>query len=253
LTLAQAIFLFLAGMLGGALNSVAGGGGFIAFPALLLTGVPPIAANATQTVALWCGVNASSHAYRGRLDVPRRILVPLLVTSVVGGLGGAFLLLHTPAQTFLHIIPWLMLAATLLFALGPWIVPRKSSLAHDASVSSIVGASIFELLVSVYGGYFGGGLGMMNLAMLSAIGMTDIHAMNALKALLGSLINGVAVVTFMAAHVVYWAKGAVMIAGALVGGYFGAHYAQRLPAKFVRVFVILVGASMTIYFFIKAA
>lgn len=240
-------------MLGGALNSVAGGGGFIAFPALLLTGVPPIAANATQTVALWCGVNASSHAYRGRLDVPRRILVPLLVTSVVGGLGGAFLLLHTPAQTFLHIIPWLMLAATLLFALGPWIVPRKSSLAHDASVSSIVGASIFELLVSVYGGYFGGGLGMMNLAMLSAIGMTDIHAMNALKALLGSLINGVAVVTFMAAHVVYWAKGAVMIAGALVGGYFGAHYAQRLPAKFVRVFVILVGASMTIYFFIKAA
>src|SRR5450432_2611431 len=146
-------------MLGGAVNSVAGGGGFIAFPALLFTGVPPIAANATQTVALWFGMSASSRAYRDRLDVPRRIMIPLLATSVVGGLGGSYLLLHTPAHTFLHVIPWLMLAATLLFALGPilgtWIVPRKSSLAQDASVSSIVGASIFEFLVSVYGGYFG--------------------------------------------------------------------------------------------------
>ena len=240
-------------MLGGSVNSVAGGGGFIAFPALLFTGVPPIAANATQTVALWCGMMASSRAYRGRLNVPRRIMIPLLVTSVIGGLGGAYLLLHTPAHTFLHIIPWLMLAATLLFALGPWIVPRKSSLAHDASVSCIVGASVFEFVVSVYGGYFGGGLGIMNLAMLSAIGMTDIHAMNAMKALLGAVINGVAVMTFIAVHIVYWTKGVVMIAGAVVGGYFGAHYAQKLPAKLVRGFVILVGTSMTIYFFIRAS
>lgn len=251
MTLGQAIFLFFAGTLGGALNSVAGGGGFIAFPALLFTGVPPIAANATQTVALWCGMTASSRAYRDRLDVPRRIMVPLLVTSVVGAVGGAYLLLHTPARTFLHIIPWLMLGATLLFALGPWIVPKKSSLAQDASVGSIVGASIFEFAVSVYGGYFGGGLGIMNLAMLSAIGMTDIHAMNALKALLGTVINGVAVLMFIAVHVVYWAKGAVMIAGALVGGHFGAHYAQKLPTKLVRCFVILVGTSMTIYFFTR--
>jgi uncharacterized protein len=237
LTLGQAIFLFFAGMLAGALNSVAGGGGFIAFPALLFTGVPAIAANATQTVALWCGMFASTRAYRDRLDVPRRIMIPL----------------HTPAHTFLHIIPWLMLAATLLFALGPWIVPRKSSLAHDASVPSIVVASIFECVVSVYGGYFGGGLGIMNLAMLSAIGMTDIHAMNALKAVLGSVINGVAVLAFIAVHVVYWLKGAVMIAGALVGGYFGAHYAQKLPPQLVRGFVILVGTSMTIYFFVRVA
>ena len=240
-------------MLAGAVNSVAGGGGFIAFPALLFTGVPAIAANATQTVALWFGMSASSSAYRNRLDFPRRVMIPLLVTSVIGGLGGAYLLLHTPAHTFLHIIPWLMLAATLLFALGPWIVPRKSTLAHDASTASIVGASAFELVVSVYGGYFGGGLGIMNLAMFSAIGMTDIHAMNALKAVLGSVINGVAVLAFIAAHVVYWGKGSVMIAGALLGGYFGAHYAQKLSPKFVRAFVILVGTSMTIYFFLKAA
>ena len=240
-------------MLAGAVNSVAGGGGFIAFPALLFTGVPAIAANATQTVALWFGMSASSRAYRNRLDIPRRVMIPLLVTSAIGGLGGAYLLLHTPAHTFLHIIPWLMLAATLLFALGPWIVPRKSTLAHDASTASIVGASVFEFVVSVYGGYFGGGLGIMNLAMLSAIGMTDIHAMNALKTVLGSVINGVAVLAFIAAHVVYWVKGTVMIAGALVGGYFGAHYAQKLSPKFVRGFVILVGTSMTIYFFIKTA
>jgi uncharacterized membrane protein YfcA len=253
LTLSQAIFLFFAGMLGGALNSVAGGGGFVAFPALLFTGVPAIAANATQTVALWFGVSASSGAYRDRLNVPRRVMIPLLITSVIGGLGGAYLLLHTPARTFLHIIPWLMLAATLLFALGPWIVPRKSSLANDASTASIAGASAFEFLVSVYGGYFGGGLGIMNLAMLSAIGMTDIHAMNALKVLLGSVINGVAVLAFISVHVVFWPQAGVMIAGALIGGYFGAHYAQKLSPKLVRTFVILVGTSMTIYFFIRAA
>ena len=240
-------------MLGGAINSVAGGGGFIAFPALLFTGVPPIAANATQTVALWCGVTASSRAYREHLNIPRRLLIPLLITSVIGGLGGAYLLLHTPAHTFQRLIPWLMLAATLLFALGPWIVPRRSSLAHDASSASIAGASLFELVVSIYGGYFGGGLGIMNLAMLSAIGMTDIHAMNALKALLGSVINGTAVLAFIAARAIYWAKGFVMIVGAITGGYFGAHYAQKIPQKFVRTFVILVGTSMTLYFFLRSA
>jgi uncharacterized membrane protein YfcA len=257
LTLGQAIFLFFAGMLGGALNSVAGGGGFIAFPAMLITGVPPVAANVTQTVALWFGTTASSGAYWHRLNVPRRIMVPLILASIAGGLAGAFLLLRTPAHTFLHLIPWLMLAATLLFALGPTlgqgIVPRKSSWAHDASVPAIAGASIFELLVSVYGGYFGGGLGIMNLAMLSAIGMTDIHAMNALKTVLSAVINGVGVVTFIAVRAVYWTKCLAMIAGALVGGYFGAHYAQKLPQKLVRGFVILVGTSMTIYFFTRAA
>lgn len=221
-------------------------------PALLFTGVPPIAANATQTIALWCGVTASTGAYRGRLDVPRRVMLPLIVTSAVGGLLGAYLLLHTPAQTFLHIIPWLMLSATLLFALSPWIKPRKSSLEAGASTKAVVGASVFEFLVSVYGGYYGGGLGIMNLAMFSAIGMTDIHAMNALKALLGSVINGVAVLTFITAHAVVWTKGSMMIAGALVGGYCGAHYAQRLPQRFVRGFVMVVGTAMTVYFFVKA-
>jgi uncharacterized protein len=244
-----AIFLFFAGALGGALNAVAGGGSFIAFPALLFAGVPPIAANATNTVALWVGVTASSGAYRKHLDLSRRVMVPLAVTSIIGGIAGAYLLLHTPAQTFLKVLPWLMLGATLLFVFGGKLARSNEGLARDISTSSLMIASIFELIVSVYGGYFGGGVGILNLAMLAAIGMTDIHAMNALKVVLGGIINGVAVVTFIVKGAVVWREGAVMIVGALLGGYLGAHYAQKLPPIWIRAFVILVGTGMTIYFF----
>ena len=240
-------------MLGGALNSVAGGGGFIAFPALLFTGVPPIAANATQTIALWCGVTASGGAYRNRLDISRRVMAPLIATSIAGGIVGAFLLLKTPAHTFLRILPWLMLGATLLFMFGHKLTGRISAgIAHEASTAAVTGASVFEFLVAIYGGYFGGGLGIMNLAMLAAIGMTDIHAMNALKSVLGSTINGVAVVTFVVARAVYWKQAGVMIVGAVFGGYFGAHYAQKLPPAAIRGFVILMGLGMSAYFFLRA-
>ncbi|HWZ83780.1 MAG TPA: sulfite exporter TauE/SafE family protein [Terriglobales bacterium] len=246
------IFLFVAGVMGGALNAVAGGGSFIAFPALLFSGVPAISANATNTVALWVGVTASSGAYRKHLDISRRVMVPLAVTSVIGGIAGAFLLLHTPAHTFLRVLPWLMLGATLLFVFGGRLARgSKSGLAHDASTTAIAGAAIFELVVAVYGGYFGGGVGIMNLAMLAALGMTDIHAMNALKVVLGGIINAMAVVTFTVAKAVAWKPGVVMIAGAMVGGYFGAHYAQRLPQAWIRSFVIVVGTGMTVYFFWK--
>jgi uncharacterized membrane protein YfcA len=249
----QVVFLFVAGILGGALNAVAGGGSFVAFPALLLVGVPPIPANATNTIALWTGVTASGGAYRKRLDVPRRVLIPLLVTSFIGGIAGAFLLLRTPAHTFMRVLPWLMLGATLLFMFGNRIARgRPSSVGHEATTAAIAGASIFELVVAVYGGYFGGGVGIVNLAMLAAVGMTDIHAMNALKSILGMAINGIAVLVFIAKGAIYWPQGIVMIAGALVGGYFGAHYSQKLPQAWVRNFVILVGAGMTVYFFVRA-
>ncbi|MBI3476719.1 MAG: sulfite exporter TauE/SafE family protein [Acidobacteria bacterium] len=247
------IFLFVAGVLGGALNAVAGGGSFIAFPALMFAGVPPIPANATNTVALWVGVTASSGAYRKHFDISRRVMVPLAVTSVIGGIGGAFLLLRTPANTFLHVLPWLMLGATLLFLFGGRLARgSKNGLAHDATVTAIAVAAIFELVVAVYGGYFGGGVGIMNLAMLAALGMTDIHAMNALKVVLGGIINAMAVVTFTVAKAVAWKPGVIMIAGAIVGGYFGAHYAQKLPQPWIRAFVIAVGTGMTVYFFWKA-
>jgi len=253
LTLPQAIFLFAAGVLGGALNAVAGGGSFIAFPALLFTGVAPVAANATNTLALWVGVTASGGAYRKHLNISRRVMVPLIATSIAGGLVGAVLLIKTPPQTFLRVLPWLLLGATLLFAFGKHLTGRISAgISRESSNAAVTGACIFELLVAIYGGYFGGGMGIMNLAMLAAIGMTDMHAMNALKVVLGGFINGVATITFVVTGAIVWKQGGVMTAGALVGGYFAAHYAQKLPQVWIRAFVILVGSAMTVYFFIRA-
>lgn len=240
----------MAGVLGGALNSVAGGGSFIAFPALLFTGVPPIPANATNTIALWTGATASGGAYRKRLDVPPRVLIPLLAASLIGGVGGAFLLLKTPAHTFMRVLPWLTLGATLLFAFGKKIARGKRSIIeHESTSLALAGATFFQLGVGVYGGYFGGGMGIVMLAMLAALGMTDIHAMNALKSVMGSVINGVAVVTFVLAGAIFWKHGTVMILGAIAGGYLGAHYAMKMPQVWIRWFVVLVGAGMTVYFF----
>jgi len=253
LTLEIAIILFLAGALGGALNSVAGGGSFIAFPALLFTGVPPVPANATNTIALWTAAAASGGAYRSRLNVARRVMIPLLVASLIGGLGGAVLLLKTPAQTFLRVLPWLTLGATLLFAFGKKLAGSRGSVVErDTTTTALVGVTIFQLVVAVYGGYFGGGMGIVMLAMLTTLGMTDIRAMNALKTVMSTVINGVAVVTFIVARAVYWKQGIVMIVGGIVGGYIGARYALKMPQIWVRVFVVLVGTGMTIYFFVKA-
>ena len=253
LTSQSIIFLFFAGALGGALNSVAGGGSFIAFPALLFTGVPPIPANATNTIALWTAAAASGGAYRTRLDVPRRVMVPLLASCLIGGLAGAVLLLKTPAQTFMRVLPWLTLGATLLFAFGRKLAGgRKSAIGHEASAAALTGATIFQLVVAVYGGYFGGGMGIVMLAMLATLGMTDIHAMNALKSVMGSVINGVAVVAFIVARAVYWKQGIAMIVGGILGGYLGAHYAQKVPQVWIRMLVVVVGAGMTVYFFWKS-
>jgi uncharacterized membrane protein YfcA len=252
LNLQNAIFLFFAGALGGGINAVAGGGSFVAFPALLFTGVPPIPANATNTLALWVGTTASSGAYPQKLNITRRVMIPLVLTSILGGLAGAFLLIKTPAQTFLHVLPWLMLGATLLFAFGKHLTGRISAgISHNATNASVAGASFFELIVAVYGGYFGGGIGIMNLAMLSAIGMTDIHAMNKLKVILGGVINGVATVTFIVTRAIVWPQAIVMTVGSLLGGYSSAHFAQKLPQSWVKSFVLLVGTAMTIYFFIR--
>src|ERR1700758_3698889 len=240
-------------MMGGALNAVAGGGSFVAFPALLFTGVPPIPANATNTIALWTGAAASGGAYRKRLGFPRRVWMPLVMASLVGGVAGALLLLKTPAHTFMRVLPWLTLGATLLFAFGKKIAGgRRSVIEHESSNAALAGATLFQLCVGVYGGYFGGGMGIVMLAMLAALGMTDIHAMNALKSVMGSVINGVAVVTFVLARAIYWRHGIIMIVGSIAGGSLGAHYALKMPQSWIRIFVVLVGAGMTVYFFWKS-
>ena len=251
----HAVFLFFAAVIAGALNAVAGGGSFVSFPALLFLGVPPIAANATNTVALWPGLAASTVAYLKRLNAPLRLLLPLLVTSVAGGWAGALLLLHTPQHTFLHLVPWLLLAGTLLFAFGDSIrsIAGRGVVRDDLFAVSWVAvtvSSFVELLVAIYGGYFGAGIGFITLGMLAALGMRDIHAMGAIRTLLAATINAVAVVTFILAGAVFWKECAVMIAGALTGGWFGAHYAQKADPRRVRAVVIGLGLVMSAYFFI---
>jgi uncharacterized protein len=253
LSFSHAILLFFAGALAGAMNAVAGGGSFVAFPTLLFTGVPPIPANATNTLSLWVGTAVSGGAYRRHLNLPRRVLLPLVSMGLLGGLAGALLLIKTPAHTFLRLIPWLMLAATLLFTFGRHLTGRLSAgISRQASNAAVAGASFFELLVAIYGGYFGGGIGIMNLAMFAALGMTDIHEMNALKIVLVAVINGVAAVTFIATDSIVWPQALVMIVGAGLGGYASAHYAQKLPQSLVRATIITLGVGMTIYFFLKA-
>lgn len=253
---AQAIGLLIAAGIAGALNALAGGGSFISFPALLFTGIPPVEANATNTVALWPGLAASALAYLKRLNAPIRVLAPLLGTSVAGGWAGALLLLKTPQHTFLRLVPWLLLAGTLLFAFGNSLRALVGKTAvvedlRDISAKAIVVGSIANLLVAIYGGYFGAGIGFMALAMLALMGMRDIHAMGAIRTLLAVAINAAAVITFVAARAVLWPQCLVMIIGSLAGGWFGAHYAQQADPKKVRGVVIGVGLAMTAYFFIK--
>ena len=250
MNLHQALLLCLVGAIAGALNAVAGGGSFISFPTLLFTGVPPVPANATNTLALWLGATASGGAYRSRLNITRRVMIPLVITSIIGGVLGAILLIKTPASTFLRVLPWLLLGATLLFTFGKHLTSRISArVTHDASTNALIGASMFELLVAIYGGYFGGGIGIMNLAMFSAMGMTDVHEMNALKTVLGAIINGVAAVAFVVSGAILWPQALVMTIGAVAGGWFGAHYAMKAPQHWIRIIVIVVGFSMTAYFF----
>lgn len=256
LHIAQAIGLLVAAGIAGALNALAGGGSFISFPALLFMGIPPVEANATNTVALWPGLVASAMAYLKRLNAPARVLAPLMVTSVLGGWAGALLLLKTPQHTFMRLVPWLLLAGTLLFAFGNSLrgLLGKSAVVddlRDISVKAIVIGSITELLVAIYGGYFGAGIGFMALAMLALMGMRDIHAMGAIRTLLAVAVNAAAVITFIVAGAVLWPQCLVMVSGSLAGGWFGAHYAQQADPQRVRAMVIGVGVAMTAYFFFK--
>lgn len=252
--LKQAILLFFAGLIAGTLNAIAGGGSFISFPMMVFTGVPPVQANATNTVGLWPGLAASGVAYLRLLKVPPRLLVPVLVTSSLGGLGGALLLLYTPQHTFEHMIPWLLLFATLLFMFGNRLramLGKEAVVAdlHQLSWQSIAVFSLANLAVSIYGGYFGAGIGFMVLAFLAALGLGDVHIMNALRTVTAAVINAAAVVTFVVAGAVYWPQCIVMITGSLSGGWFGAKFTQRADPRKVRYMVIGLGVVMTIYFF----
>jgi len=250
------ILLFFAAAIGGGLNAVAGGGSFLTLPALIVAGISPVVANATSTLALWPASISSTFAYRGDIKTSRQWLVILGLTSVAGGLLGAQLLVRTSDSSFLRLLPWLMLVAAATFTFGSKLRPKRvdTSGAHrfEGGASwhpSMLGVVAIQLVIAAYGGYFGGGMGIMMLATFALAGMTNIHEMNGLKALLGVSINGLALLTFMLSGAIQWKYGLTMAVGGVVGGYSTAAFARKLDSRYVRRFVIVVGWLMTAYFF----
>jgi len=258
IALASAALLFAAGAAGGALNSVAGGGSFIVFPTVLFAGVPPVAANATTAAALWPAGLASSVAYRKELPRERTTLVVLALASALGGALGAKLLLVTSDQTFAKLIPWLLLAASAVFTFGPRVSARLSKTtaeegsAHAPRRLPLALGALVQLLIASYGGYFGGGMGILMLATFTLMGMTHIHQMNALKIILGILINGAANIAFFAAHKVHLDVAIPVAVGSIAGGWAGAAWARTIDPKRVRLAVMIFAWSLTAYFFVRA-
>ena len=248
----QLTVIFIAAFTAGMINSVAGGGTLVSFPALIWVGVDPIIANATNTIAVWPGSVAAMAGYREELKGSRKWILLLMWPSLIGGAAGAYLLLKTPVKTFSDIVPFLILGATLLIALQE---PITRLFGLDAGEKKThhwyAGAIFFQLLVAIYGGYFGAGIGILMLAALGLLGHTDIHHMNGMKTFFGSCINGIAAIYFAVSGAVYWPAGLLMAAGAILGGYGGAGLAKKLGRKFVRRAVIIIGLGMAVSLFIK--
>ena len=242
------IILLTAAFLAGAMNAVAGGGSFLTLPALIYAGVPPVAANATGTVALLPGYASGVYGYRHDLAPVGTIGLPLLsVVSLAGGLAGAGLLLVTPDSVFRNIVPWLLLIATGLFAFGNMLAQRLRRLGLHGD-----GAMLGTLFaVSVYGGYFNGGLGILLLAQLSLFGMTDLNAMNGLKNLFSAVLTAIAVAAYAAGGAVDWPKALLMTVAAVAGGYVGARLGRKIPKQVLRMCIIAVGLVMSAVFFLK--
>jgi len=218
----------------GAMNSVAGGGSFLSFPALVFAGVPAISANATNNAAMWVGTIGSARGYK------------VVSVSVVGALIGSCLLLVTPAAVFQRLIPWLLLFATTVFALSPRLIRAGPEIPRHAPWQIAL-----QFVVAIYGGYFGAGMGILMLAVLAFSGFPNFNAQNAVKNVLSVSINGVALIPFAIARIVDWRFAVPMAAIALLGGYFGARFFRRLPQPVSRAVVIAIGTAMTIAFFLR--
>ncbi len=246
--MASYLLLIVAALAAGLINSVAGGGMFIAFPALVFTGVPSIIANASSTVAVFPGVLTSAWAYREDFrkskDFP---FVALLITSLLGGMAGALLLLFTPQHTFDSVMPWLMLGATLLFAFGPRLAPMLKRWFHIGPVTVVV----IQIPIAIYGGYFGGAIGILMLATWAMYGLNDIHVMNANRTVMGAAANVLAIALFAFAHKIYWPQTIVMLLGTSIGGYYGARMVKKVNPVYVRAFVTFVSTVITIVFFLR--
>jgi uncharacterized membrane protein YfcA len=253
LDLTHGAVAFASAFAAGMINSVAGGGTLVSFPTLIWLGLPSVVANATSTVAIWPGTLGGMWGYRRELRTAEKRMVALVIPSIIGGIAGAFLLRWTPQSTFDKLVPFLILFATLLF-MGQEAVQRILKLSNPEAHKStkwLVGAMLFQLMVALYGGYFGAGIGILMLAALSVLGFQNIHQMNGMKNFFGGCVNGVASVYFIWAGMVYWPYVVIMAVGAITGGYSGANIARRIGPKMVRRVVIAIGLGMSVSLFLK--
>jgi len=244
------LWLVAASFIAGVINAMAGGGSFISFPAMLAIGVPPIQANATNTVALWPGQLTSVWALR--TDLRRDLLAVVLTASVLGGVGGAVVLLHTRQITFMHLLPWLLLVASVLFWIsGPisrWL-RRRSETPHVAHTPAMLPLFVTILPVCFYIGYFGAGAGFLLMSALALFGVEDMQALNSLKVLAACTSNFCAVVTFILGGAIVWHYCLISMVFAAIGGYVGAQYARRMNGNVLRAIVVVTGCAMAAYFF----
>jgi uncharacterized protein len=251
----DSVLLAIAGLVAGVMNAVAGGGTFLTFPALVFTGIPSVPANQTSTIAVFPGQLASFWAYRKILVAQTRTVVVLGVTSLLGGAVGAIILLNTSTPAFDLLVPWLLLCATLMFAFGNHLRRRLGlrlvGTSGEIGWDALGKAAFLQLIIGIYGGFYGAGAGILELAVLDLLGLENIHLANALKVILTTAFNTLAVVIFLAVGKIYWVAGLILGTATIVGGYSGAWIAQRLPQAWVRGFVIIVGAAMTAYFFLR--
>lgn len=244
----EVVLLITASFFAGIINSIAGGGSFLTFPALVFAGVPTIAANATSAVAVFPGYLSGALGFAKELKAfPKSKFLLLIFLSISGGVLGSILLLITPEVVFSFIIPWLLGFATLLFASGNYV----SKLAEKTSDTNGFKSNIATLLVCIYGGYFNGGLGIVLLALFSTLGMRDIHLMNGLKNIMSFALSAASVVTFAIAGIVFWKYAIIMMIAATIGGYFGVIVARKLSKSIIRIIIVIIGTIMTFIFFIK--
>ncbi|AMV33362.1 hypothetical protein VN12_14645 [Pirellula sp. SH-Sr6A] len=254
------IFLCVSALLGGMVNSIAGGGTLLTFPALLwaLTGVPQgsVIANATSTVALFPGSVASAWGYRQELARVKGWLLLLLAPSFAGSVLGTILVAKRDPDEFKALVPWLILGATVLFILQPVfgkLVSRKKDSVQSLTIRGKILVVLFQFTIAVYGGYFGAGIGILMLSALSVLGIQDIHDLNALKASLASAINFISVTMFIGFELVNWRLALPMIFSAIVGGYAGARIARKLNRNWVRFIVIGIGLTVSAYYLWRSA
>jgi len=244
----------MAGILAGAINSVAGGGTLISFPSLVALGESQIVSNATSTAALWPGSLSSAIGYRRDTPTQASLLATLLIPSFIGGILGAWILVSTPPGIFNIVVPFLVLFATLLFAFRDHITRKfrhNNSNEEYVSTESRIWGFFFQLFVATYGGYFGAGIGILMLGSLSIMGLRDIHTMNAIKTPLAALINCTAFVLFAVKGLVAWDLALVLGLGAILGGYLGARSAKHLDPRILQVFVVLIGLAVSAWLLFK--